>query len=238
MEFMLLFSKGQGATKEDPAQTVAMQKFAAVLASEGKLRRDVPLRDDAAAARIRVLDGRACVTDGPFPESREVVGGFWIVDVADRGEAIEIARRCPHAGVGRVAVSALQFRTTEDDAEPGIPFLLAFLTDPGLTDPKGEKLQEMIRHGEMLHRERKFLETTPLAHNPTPARVETRGGRLLVTDGPFAETKDMVGGYSIVRVRDRAEAIRLAKDYPHSRWGSTEVREILPGEAHPVRESP
>jgi len=48
-----------------------------------------------------------------------------------------------------------------------------------------------------------------------------------VTDGPFAESKEGVGGYSVVRVAGRTEAIELAKRYPHARWGPVEVREIL-----------
>jgi len=54
-----------------------------------------------------------------------------------------------------------------------------------------------------------------------------RGGKSLVTDGPFAEAKEAVGGYSLVRVAGRAQAIELAKRYPHARWGPVEVREIL-----------
>jgi len=50
---------------------------------------------------------------------------------------------------------------------------------------------------------------------------------MFVTDGPFAETKDAIGGYSLVRATGRAAAIELAKRYPHARWGPVEVREIL-----------
>jgi hypothetical protein len=48
-----------------------------------------------------------------------------------------------------------------------------------------------------------------------------------MTDGPFAETKEMIGGYSLVRAKGRAAAIELAKRFPHARWGPVEVREIL-----------
>jgi hypothetical protein len=72
-----------------------------------------------------------------------------------------------------------------------------------------------------------LLETAPLAVDPPPARVEGRVGKTLVTDGPFAEAKEAIGGYSLVRVEGRAAAIELAKRYPHARWGPVEVREIL-----------
>jgi hypothetical protein len=48
-----------------------------------------------------------------------------------------------------------------------------------------------------------------------------------VTDGPFAEAKEAVGGYSIVYAADRAEAVEIAKRSFHARWGPVEVREIL-----------
>jgi hypothetical protein len=48
-----------------------------------------------------------------------------------------------------------------------------------------------------------------------------------VIDGPFAEAKEVVGGYNLVRAASRAEAIELAVRCPHARWGSIEVREIM-----------
>ena len=85
----------------------------------------------------------------------------------------------------------------------------------------------MIAFGEALVRDGTLLETAPLADQPPPARVEVRGGKTLVTDGPFAEAKEAVGGYASSASRSRAEAIELAKRYPHARWGPVEVREIL-----------
>ena len=74
--------------------------------------------------------------------------------------------------------------------------------------------------------EGRFLETAPLAAEPHPARVETRDGKPLVTDGPFAEAKEIVAGYAVLRAANRAEAIEIAKRYPHAKWGVVEVREI------------
>jgi hypothetical protein len=118
-------------------------------------------------------------------------------------------------------------RMTVTDADNGTPFMMVFLVGPGLGDPDGSKLREMMDFVEELKREGTFLETARLAHDPPPARIEPRGGTTLVTDGPFAEAKEMVGGYGLVRVGSRAEAIELAKRYPHVKWGAVEVREIL-----------
>jgi hypothetical protein len=124
-------------------------------------------------------------------------------------------------------VHAIGERYTYTDTGAGTPFLLAFRREPGLADPDGAKLREMLAFSEELARQGTLFETAPLADDPLPARVEVRGGKALVTDGPFAEAKEAIGGYGLVRVTDRAAAVALAKRYPHARWGPVEVREIL-----------
>jgi hypothetical protein len=224
---MLLFVERRGAPTGGPDRFAEMKKFSGELASQGKLRRGAPLAAESAGARVRVRAGKAFVSDGPFAESKEVVGGFWIVEAASRAEAIEIASRTPHARYGIVEVSLLEFRYAFADSGEGTPFLLAFHMEPDLTDPDGAKMQEMIGYGETLQREGKLLETAPLAQEPPTARIEARGGKILVTDGPFAESKEAVGGYSLIRAANRAEAIEIAKRYPHAKWGPVQVREIM-----------
>jgi hypothetical protein len=223
---MLLFIDRKGSSK-DPAGFAAMKEFAGELARQGKLRRGAPLASECSGARVRVREGKPFVSDGPFAESKELVAGFWIIEAASREEAIEIARRCPHARDGGVEVHRVRDRDTAADPEKGTPFLMVFEMEPGLGDPDGSKFREMIRFGEMLKAQGKFLETAPLASDPPPARIEPRGGKTLVIDGPFAEAKEIVGGYAVVRVPGRADAIELAKRYPHAKWGTVEVREIM-----------
>jgi hypothetical protein len=229
VEFMLLFTGREGMSASEAGLKSAMAEmtaFAVALAKEGKLRRGGALGKPSDAAWTRVRDGKALVTDGPFAESKEVLGGFWVVDVASRAEAIEIARRSPHARWGNVQVHALKGRYTFPDSGQGAAYLLAFRMEPGLT-PDAEKGREMMAFGEGLVSAGKLYETAPLADEPPPARIEPRGGQTLVTDGPFAEAKEAVGGYGLVRVADRAEAIDIAKRFPHARWGPVEVREIV-----------
>jgi len=227
VEFMLLFMERRGGPPGEPGAFAEMKKFAAELASQGKLRRGAPLVAESAVARLRVRAGKPFVNDGPFAETKEVLGGFWIIEVASRAAAIELARRCPHAQYGVVEVHPVQWRDAVADPVEGIPFLFTFHMEPGLTDPDGAKMREMVGFSETLKRAGKFIETAPLAQDPPPARIEARGGKIVVTDGPFAETKEGVGGYGLVRVASRAAAIELAKRYPHAKWGPVEVREIM-----------
>jgi hypothetical protein len=225
---MLLFMDRRGGPAADPGEAVEMQRFADALASRGQLRRSGRLGAEAAGARVRVRDGRASVTDGPFAESPGAVVGFWVIEAASRDEALDLARACPHARHGVVEVHLARGRDAVPDAGDGIPFLFAFRMEPGLGDPDGAKMREMIAFGDTLKRRGTFVETAPLARDPAPARVEARGGKTVVTDGPFAEAKEVVGGYAIVRAASRAEAVDVAVRYPHAKWGPVEVREIVP----------
>lgn len=56
--------------------------------------------------------------------------------------------------------------------------------------------------------------------------VRVRDGEILVSDGPFAETKDFVGGFVIVECDDLDEAIEIASGHPYARWGGVEIRPV------------
>jgi hypothetical protein len=62
----------------------------------------------------------------------------------------------------------------------------------------------------------------------TATTVRVREKKRLVTDGPFAETKEQLGGYYLVEAKDLDEAVSLAARIPSVRWGSIEVRPIIP----------
>jgi len=65
----------------------------------------------------------------------------------------------------------------------------------------------------------------------TATTVRVRNGKVSTTDGPFAETKEQLGGYYLVEAKNLDDAIALAARIPSARWGSIEVRPIIP---HPM----
>src|SRR5437870_1820000 len=73
-----------------------------------------------------------------------------------------------------------------------------------------------------------FVAGDPLQPTSTATTVRVRGGERLVTDGPFAETKEQLGGYYIVEADSIDEAIAHAEKIPSARLGSIEVRPIMP----------
>ena len=73
----------------------------------------------------------------------------------------------------------------------------------------------------------KFLATAPLHDTPTATSVRVRGGKRFVTDGPFAETREQLGGFFLVDVKDRDEAIGIAARIPGAARGTVEVRPVV-----------
>lgn len=236
MHFLLLFVDRDGAPAVTPEGRAALAPLVRSLEAEGRLLRAGLLAPEAEGARVAVRDGRVVVTDGPFAESREGIGGFWVVEAASRDEAIELARRAfelgapaPAARGGAVDVHAVAARySVQPDPGHGTAFLLGFHNDPHLEDCDEAKLAEMIAYGAALERAGRLFETSPLARSGPPARVESRGGRTLVTEGPFAEAKEVIGGYSLLRAASREEAVDIATRYPAARWGTVEVRALVP----------
>lgn len=98
---MLVIPKAYEAAAADadfvpPADLVAkMTKFNESLQKAGVLLSLDGLHPPARAARVRFGGGKATVTDGPFAEAKEMVGGFWMIQVKSREEALEWARRAP-----------------------------------------------------------------------------------------------------------------------------------------------
>jgi len=103
MRFMMLvipkgYEKAAPGTVPDADGVAAMMKFNEDLQRAGVLRALDGLHPPSMGARVSFGPGgkgKPVVTDGPFPEAREVLGGYWIIDVKNKAEAVEWARRCP-----------------------------------------------------------------------------------------------------------------------------------------------
>jgi hypothetical protein len=106
MKYMLLIYLGENAIGE--AEREACYKESAGLARElaagGKFISANPLQPVAAATSVRLREGKRLVTDGPFAETREHLGGYFLIDARDLDEALAIAARVPAAKFGTVEV--------------------------------------------------------------------------------------------------------------------------------------
>ena len=100
MRFMMLvLPKGYGTAKPGtlpPAELVEkMGKYNKALSQAGVLLQLDGLHPPSAGARVSFAGGKPAVKDGPFAEAKEVLGGYWMIQVASRAEAIEWAKRAP-----------------------------------------------------------------------------------------------------------------------------------------------
>jgi hypothetical protein len=99
MRFMMLMypgAKGEAPSLPDPKAIAAMTKYNEDLAKAGVLLALDGLQPTSKGARVRFpKGGKPVVIDGPFAESKELVGGYWMIQVKSKEEAVEWARRCP-----------------------------------------------------------------------------------------------------------------------------------------------
>ena len=78
-----------------------------------------------------------------------------------------------------------------------------------------------------IHSSGHFLGASPLHPTSTATTVRIRDNKRVVTDGPFAETREQLGGYYLINVENLDEAIRIADRIPAARFGTVEVRPVL-----------
>lgn len=110
-------------------------------------------------------------------------------------------------------------------------YLLLVYTDPALLDEVPEEqfateMRQCLQHADQMQQQgtlKAFQQLEP----PAAARsVRVRGGRTTVLDGPFAETKEVLAGFNLVEAASLEEAVRIAQEFPWTRYGCIEVRPV------------
>jgi len=87
-------------------------------------------------------------------------------------------------------------------------------------------MEETVAYCEALKKSGHLIGVEALESVQTAMTVQVRNGKLSVTDGPFAETKEQVGGYFLIEARDVNEAIQVASKFPSVRFGTMEMRPV------------
>ena len=124
MRFMLLmipkgYEEAAPGTMPDAAAVAAMMKYNEDLQKAGVLLALDGLHPPSMGARVSFAGGRPRVTDGPFSEAKEVLGGYWMIQVKSREEAIEWAKRCP--GSDNEVIEIRQVQEAADFSEEILP---------------------------------------------------------------------------------------------------------------------
>lgn len=106
--------------------------------------------------------------------------------------------------------------------------LLVYLAEDAMSDNEREHCYvESAQLTQDLNASGKYLAASPLHPVATATSVRVRNGKRLVTDGPFAETREALGGYYLIDARDLDEAMSIAERIPGAKYGTIEIRPVL-----------
>lgn len=117
--------------------------------------------------------------------------------------------------------------------------LLIYLDENSLSETeRAECYEESTQLAHDLDAKGQYLAAAPLYPTSTATSVKVRDGKRLVTDGPFAETREQLGGYFLVEAPDLDEALRIAARIPGARAGTVEVRPVIEVAGLPENRAP
>ena len=106
--------------------------------------------------------------------------------------------------------------------------LLIYLDEQALSEPERQECYaESTQLAQQIHSSGQYLAANPLHPTSTATSVRVRDGKRFVTDGPFAETREQLGGYFLIDAKDLDEAIGIAARIPMARKGTVEVRPVI-----------
>ncbi|MEZ6128470.1 MAG: YciI family protein [Planctomycetaceae bacterium] len=211
------------------------------MAARGQFLSAAPLLPVATGATVRVRDAQHLITAGPFAETTEQLGGYYLIDVNNLDEAIAIAGRLPPAKKGTVEIRPLfpiEGLPTERLAKEPVAdaalkkFMFLCYDDEDAWRNAGQQarqaaMQEAVALTHRLDKQGQYLSASPLHPAATATSIRVRNGQRIVTDGPFAETREILGGYYIILAQDQTEALKLAAEHPGARVGAVEVRQVF-----------
>jgi len=248
MRFMMIVKsdpKSEAGILPDEKILSEMGKYNEELMKSGVMLAGEGLQASSKGVRVHLSGKKITVTDGPFAEAKELVAGFWIIEVKSKQEAIEWAKRVPGTE-GEIELRQIfelsdfpvdaaekpdgwraQEERFRDAADPKAKSPAAPARKPGTTRfmvihhanaeseagqlPSEKELRAMGGIIEEQVRAGALLAAEGLQSSSKGARIRAAGTERIVTDGPFAETKELVAGFSIIQVKSKDEAIAFAK---------------------------
>jgi hypothetical protein len=192
------------------------------------------LQPSRTAKTLRWQKGKVIVTDGPFAETKEQLGGIAILEASDMAQAVELISEHPalHYGASfeirpideqslqRQAASLAALRPSAPAADPQSARFASFgyLDENGFGSiSEGERvamLESSIAFDEARVKNGQWLSGIGLKSARTAKTLRAKAGEVIVTDGPFAETKEFLGGIVILALKDLNEGIATLSKHP------------------------
>jgi hypothetical protein len=243
MKYMLLIYSAESCWTDEDRKACMIESMGICdqLAAQGKFVTSAPLRYVPTATRVRVRNGQAQTTTGPFAETTEQLGGYYILHLNDLDEAIAIASRLPPVTKGTVEIRPL----FQLDGLPAEKLSLVHEHDGSWTaymllcyddeeawraagaDAHRAAMMEAAALTHDLDARGQYISASPLHPVATATYVRVRNGQRMITDGPFAETREVLGGYYLILAKDQREAETIAARHSGARVGAVEVRPLF-----------
>lgn len=171
--------------------------------------------------RLKFSAGQCTVTHGPFTGSNELIAGFAMLQVKSKEEAIEWAKRLAQV-MGDVDIEVGQVKDPWDlgvGAKPeGAPLRFLLLVKADKASETGvplspQRIAELAKLTDEMTKAGVFLLAERLQPSSQGARLRLSAGKRSVIDGPFIESKELIGGYAIIQVKSKADAMEWASGF-------------------------
>lgn len=232
MDYLLLYSAGT-----DPQPYVAaddnIAEWVDDVSARGVYAYGERLRPGPDATTVRVRDGQVLITEGPFTEAKEWIGGFDIIEVDDLDDAIGVASRHPAARSGTAEVRPFVSRGDGSHVVPagllvqpaaGRHYLMFVCVDPSATDAAADVqpwVDETDARGVRLFGEQ-------LCPPQDATLVRSRGGRTLIEEATTDPSAPWIAGVDLLQVGGLSDAVDIAAAHPMARVGLIVLSPIWP----------
>jgi hypothetical protein len=240
MKYMFLMYGTESRWTDEERRACMVESMAVCdgLAAQGKYLASSPLQSVVTAVTVRVRDGQTLVTDGPFAETTEQLGGYYVLELAHLDEAIAVASKLPPVTKGTVEIRPLfpldglpPARKLPAEGSSNAFMLLCYDDEAAWRAAAPEAVRGAMAEAAALARELsdagQYVSASPLHSTEMATCVWVRDGRRLIIDGPFAETHEVLGGYYVILADSRDAAVRVAARHPGARLGAVEVRPLF-----------
>ncbi len=197
------------------------------------------LQPSGTAKTLRWQKGKVIVTDGPYAETKEQVGGVAVLEADDMAQAVELVSKHPGLHYGatfeirpideeslqRQAASLAALRPSAPAVDPqSLRFAsLGYLDENGWglipADERAAMFKSCIAFDETRVKNGQWLSGIGLKSARTAKTLRAKAGQVLVTDGPFAETKEFLGGIVVLAIKDLKEGIAMLSKHPALPFG-------------------
>jgi hypothetical protein len=200
------------------------------------------LQSSRAAKTLRSKGGKVIVTDGPYTETKEQLGGLGVIEARDLDHAVALMANHPARRFSTFEIRPIDGELTErcqpksedsDAQAQGMKFVCLGYGDESAwnavssTEREG-LIEECMAYDAVLRKHGLPVGGVALQSARTAKTLRSRAGRVLVTDGPYAETKEQIGGVAINKFTDIDRAVEAWSKHPCLRVG--DVLEIRPAD--------